>query len=66
MSEIGGGGNSGMSHNGMLIMGPMGDQSPKSFDGRHVNGALTERKIKGGILSDNDINTDNLSESDDI
>ncbi len=41
MSEIGGGGNSGMSHNGMLIMGPMGDQSPKSFDGRHVNGALT-------------------------
>ena len=40
MSEIGGG-NSGMSHNGMIIMGPMGDQSPRSFDGRHANGALT-------------------------
>ena len=67
MSEIGGG-NSGMSHNGMIMMGPMGDQSPKSFDGRHINGALTQRKQKGGILSDNDqLNTDNnLSESDDI
>jgi hypothetical protein len=44
MSEIGGAINSGMSQNGMIIMGPIGDQSPKSFDGRHVNGALTQRK----------------------
>lgn len=68
MSEIGGANHSGMSQNGMKIMGPIGDQSPKSFDGRHVNGALTQRKQKGGILSDTDhLNTDNnLSESDDI
>ena len=44
MSEIGGAINSGMSQNGMIIMGPIGDQSPKSFDGRHVNGPLTQRK----------------------
>jgi hypothetical protein len=66
MSEIGngGGGMSGMSV-GIMVGGVMGDQSPRSFDGR--KGPMTQRKAekKGGILSDNDVN-DNLSESDDI
>ena len=54
---------SNVSGSGLIMMDPL---SPKSFDGRMP---LTQRKTqkdRGLILSDNDINADNLSESDDI
>jgi len=54
---------SNVSGSGWIMMDPL---SPKSFDGRMP---LTQRKTqkdRGLILSDNDINADNLSESDDI
>lgn len=54
---------SNVSGSGMIMMDPI---SPKSFDGRMPLTQRKQQKDRGLILSDNDINGDNLSESDDI